>query len=176
MKDFWRTDWFLGVVVIAIALFNRLNDLIPSLERKAYDPGVTATARTPSAPPAPRTDDPAQSVGGPAFAQFKGLLQEAEQTRNTDRKLADRFTRAGNVVPMQRAVGLALRDPELELHQPADILTYNPILQPEVVDMINKALNKQVDERFQSGDEMAAAIRAAASDTMIDTTTVDFNL
>src|SRR5262245_39242572 len=47
--DFWKSDWFLGVlVVIAIALFNRLSDLIPSLERKAYDLGVTATARTPS--------------------------------------------------------------------------------------------------------------------------------
>src|SRR5262245_39736319 len=47
--DFWRSDWFLGVVVvIVIALFNRLSDLIPSLERKAYDLGVTATARAPS--------------------------------------------------------------------------------------------------------------------------------
>src|SRR6185295_4040873 len=49
MKNFWKTDWFLGVmVVIVIALFNRLSDLIPSLERKAYDLGVTATSRVPS--------------------------------------------------------------------------------------------------------------------------------
>src|SRR5262249_38660131 len=49
MKTFWKSDWFLGVVVVVvIALFNRLSDLIPSLERKAYDLGVTATARTPS--------------------------------------------------------------------------------------------------------------------------------
>jgi hypothetical protein len=59
---------------------------------------------------------------------------------------------------------------------PVDILTYNPSLPPAVVDVINKALAKQVDERFQSGDEMAAAIRAAASGTRIDTTTVDFHL
>ena len=46
---FWKSDWFLGVVIVlVIALFNRLNDLIPSLERKAYDLGVIATARTPS--------------------------------------------------------------------------------------------------------------------------------
>ena len=47
--DFWKADWFLGVVVVlAIVVFNRTSDLIPSLERKAYDLGVTATARTPS--------------------------------------------------------------------------------------------------------------------------------
>jgi len=32
--DFWKTDWFLGVaVVIAVALFARLSDLVPDLER-----------------------------------------------------------------------------------------------------------------------------------------------
>jgi eukaryotic-like serine/threonine-protein kinase len=47
--DFWKSDWFLGVVVVlAIVVFNRASDLIPSLERKAYDLGVTATSRTPS--------------------------------------------------------------------------------------------------------------------------------
>ena len=47
--DFWKTDWFLGVaVVIAVALFNRFSDLVPSLERKAYDLGVNATTRAPS--------------------------------------------------------------------------------------------------------------------------------
>ena len=46
---FWKSDWFLGVIIVlVIALFNRLNDLIPSLERKAYDLGVIATARAPS--------------------------------------------------------------------------------------------------------------------------------
>ena len=45
---FWKTDWFLGVaVVILVALFSRASDLIPSLERKAYDLGVVATSRTP---------------------------------------------------------------------------------------------------------------------------------
>ncbi|MEO7726076.1 MAG: serine/threonine-protein kinase [Burkholderiales bacterium] len=46
---FWKSDWFLGLaVVLAIVLFNRVSDLIPSLERKAYDLGVIATSRTPS--------------------------------------------------------------------------------------------------------------------------------
>ena len=48
-SGFWKSDWFLGViVVVVVALFARLSDLIPSLERKAYDLGVTATSRTPS--------------------------------------------------------------------------------------------------------------------------------
>src|SRR6185295_12142116 len=46
--DFWRSDWFLGViVVVVVAVFARTSDLIPSLERKAYDVGVIATSRTP---------------------------------------------------------------------------------------------------------------------------------
>ena len=46
---FWKTDWFLGIAVaIAVILFNNLSDLVPSLERKAYDLGVIATSRTPS--------------------------------------------------------------------------------------------------------------------------------
>jgi len=45
---FWKTDWFLGVVVVVcIVLFNRASDLVPSLERKAYDLGVVAASRTP---------------------------------------------------------------------------------------------------------------------------------
>ena len=41
-----------------------------------------------------------------------------------------------------------------------DILTVNPNLPPELVDVINKALSKQPETRFQTGDEMARAIRA----------------
>src|SRR5689334_9234508 len=47
-KDFWKSDWFLGVIVaLVVALFWR-SDLIKSLERKAYDLGVLATSRAPS--------------------------------------------------------------------------------------------------------------------------------
>ena len=46
--DFWRSDWFLGLLValVVLALWDR--DLVQSLERKAYDLGVQATSRTPS--------------------------------------------------------------------------------------------------------------------------------
>ena len=176
---FWKTDWFLGVVVVVcIVLLNRASDLIPSLERKAYDLGVVATSRTPldkiaviaideqslanlgrwpwsrevlakmtdslsaakakviaytvlfsepqtdpgytyvtklldltgagapaSAAPAERAAAPGPSapVAAPAadeLTQIRALLKEAEQALNTDRRLADSFARAGNVVPM----------------------------------------------------------------------------
>ncbi|HKQ28442.1 MAG TPA: serine/threonine-protein kinase [Burkholderiales bacterium] len=46
---FWRSDWFLGAVVVAaVLLFSRFNDLIPSIERKAYDFGLQASAHRPS--------------------------------------------------------------------------------------------------------------------------------
>ncbi|MBI2510272.1 MAG: CHASE2 domain-containing protein, partial [Betaproteobacteria bacterium] len=46
--DFWRSDWFLGVVVALVLLVFSGGDLIQSLERKAYDMGVAASSRTPS--------------------------------------------------------------------------------------------------------------------------------
>ncbi len=190
---FWKTDWFLGaVVVVLVVLFSRLSDLIPSLERKAYDLGMVATSRTPldriaviaideqslanlgrwpwsrevlakmtdnlsaakakviaytvlfsepqldpgynyvtkllqmagagapaeattapnptAAPPtagaAPANGTPANEAPAPPaaasgpLAPFIGLLQEAEHKLNTDRSLAESFSRAGNVVPM----------------------------------------------------------------------------
>ena len=46
---FWKADWFLGlIIVIVVLVFNRVSDLIPSLERKAYDLGVKATSKIPS--------------------------------------------------------------------------------------------------------------------------------
>jgi serine/threonine-protein kinase len=46
---------------------------------------------------------------------------------------------------------------------PIDILGLNPALPECVVEIINKALAKQVAERYQSGDEFAQAIRACAA-------------
>ena len=48
-SGFWKSDWFLGaMVVVAVLLFSRLSETIPSLERAAYDFGVQATSREPS--------------------------------------------------------------------------------------------------------------------------------
>src|SRR6185295_14263914 len=157
---FWKTDWFLGaVVVLAVIGFNRFSDLLPSLERKAYDLGVQATSRTASDKiaviaiddtsianigrwpwsrevHAKMTDllaaakakvivntvffseaqvDPGYAyvtklldiAGKPAEGQTEPsaqmqpivqLLKEAEVALNTDRKLAESYTKAGNVV------------------------------------------------------------------------------
>ncbi|MBI2296334.1 MAG: CHASE2 domain-containing protein [Betaproteobacteria bacterium] len=179
--DFWRSDWFLGVVVAVVLLGFSGGDLIQSLERKAYDLGLQAATRAPSDRIAviaiddqsianigrwpwsrevhakmtdilagakakviasstfffePQIDsglayvnrlleiynrnvprpplDP--GVGAPAgsasseLAQFGTVLAEAEQALNTDRKLAESFKRAGNVLlPM---VFQALAEPQ----------------------------------------------------------------
>ncbi|HEY5897916.1 MAG TPA: CHASE2 domain-containing protein, partial [Burkholderiales bacterium] len=48
-SGFWKADWFLGVVVVALfALFTSISDLVPGLERKAYDAGLQVAARSPS--------------------------------------------------------------------------------------------------------------------------------
>jgi serine/threonine-protein kinase len=45
---FWKSDWFLGLVVTLVLLVASGGDLIQSLERKAYDLGVRSASRTPS--------------------------------------------------------------------------------------------------------------------------------
>ena len=46
-NGFWKTDWFLGLLVTGVMLVGINSDLIRSLERKAYDLGVQASSRTP---------------------------------------------------------------------------------------------------------------------------------
>ena len=46
--DFWKSDWFFGVVVSIVVLILGNGELLQGLERKAYDMGVAATSRTPS--------------------------------------------------------------------------------------------------------------------------------
>jgi len=164
--DFWRADWFLGVVVALVVLALSGRDLIQSLERKAYDLGVQATTRIPSdkiaviaidkqsidnigrfpwsrevhakttdilaqanakvivntslffepqidpglayinklldvyksAPQAPPAGSGGVSAAPPELALIGTLLTEAEQALNTDRRLAESFKKAGNVL------------------------------------------------------------------------------
>ena len=46
---FWNSDWLPGVAVTLAMLFAGNSDLLQSLERKAYDMGVQASSRAPSA-------------------------------------------------------------------------------------------------------------------------------
>ena len=158
MKGFWKTDWFLGLMVALVLLAVSNRDLMQSLERKAYDLGVRAASRTPYDKIAviaiddqsianigrwpwsrevhakmtdlltnakakvigytvfffePQTDPGLVYIGklgqlyagskfkipdDPESAQFEQLLAEAEQNLNTDRKLAESFKKAGNVL------------------------------------------------------------------------------
>jgi serine/threonine-protein kinase len=172
---FWKTDWFLGtIVVLAVFLFSRFSDLIPSLERKAYDLGVQATSRSASDKiaviaiddtsianigrwpwsrevHAKMTDllagakakvivntvffSEAQVDPGYAYvtklldmpalkneppsaemAPVVALLKEAEQNLNTDRKLAESYSKAGNVLlPMLFQLGAPRGKPDRPL-------------------------------------------------------------
>jgi serine/threonine-protein kinase len=172
---FWKTDWFLGaVVVLAVLLFNRFSDLIPSLERKAYDLGVQATSRSASDKIAviaiddtsirnigrwpwsrevhakmtevlagakakvivntvffsePQVDAgygyitkllelPSAKNEPPSaeMAPVVSLLKEAEQQLNTDRRLADSYAKAGNVLlPILFELGQPLGKPDRPL-------------------------------------------------------------
>jgi serine/threonine-protein kinase len=172
---FWKTDWFLGaLVVLAVLAFNRFSDLIPSLERKAYDLGVQATSRSASDRIAVIAIDDtsianigrwpwsrevhakmtelltgakAKVIGNTVFfseaqvdpgyayvsklldlpaakaeplsaemAPVVALLKEAEQNLNTDRKLAESYAKAGNVVlPMLFTIGAPRGKPDRAL-------------------------------------------------------------
>jgi len=175
---FWKSDWFLGVAVtVAVVLLNLFSDLVPSLERKAYDLGVIATSRTPSDKvaviaideasirsigrwPWPRDvqanmidllatakvkvigstillseaqADPgyqvivqlqaaaakAMEAGGPAaeaLAPLAEKLKAAELALNTDRRLAESYAKAANVlVPLDFLIGRPLGKPDKPL-------------------------------------------------------------
>jgi serine/threonine-protein kinase len=46
--NFWKSDWFVGLLVSVVVLVLGGGSLLQSLERKAYDLGMGLTARTPS--------------------------------------------------------------------------------------------------------------------------------
>jgi len=79
-----------------------------------------AGAQTPAAPvetaAAPGPGAPVAAPAADELAQIRALLKEAEQALNTDRRLADSFARAGNVVPMTLFdIGTALGKPDKPL-------------------------------------------------------------
>jgi len=171
---FWKTDWFLGLVVALVFLFTGGTALISGLERTAYDWGVRGSSRTPSDKIAviaideqslanigrwpwsreilakmtdnlaaakakvigntvlfsePQLDPglayvnklleiyaklPSSGPGANStppdaaadWAQIGATLHEAEAALNTDRKLAESFSKAGNVLqPMLFTLG-----------------------------------------------------------------------
>jgi serine/threonine-protein kinase len=185
-SGFWKSDWFLGLVVVVLLFFAGGSDLLQSLERKAYDMGVQASSRTPSDKIAviaiddtsianigrwpwsrevhakmtdllagakakviantvflfePQIDPGYQYITKllelAAKAQPEGaetsptlaLLKEAETALNTDRRLAQSYARAGNVLlPMLFTIDIPRGKPDRPL---ADYVVKNAILGKE---------------------------------------------
>jgi serine/threonine-protein kinase len=173
---FWKSDWFLGLVVVVLMLFASGGDLMQSLERKAYDIGVQSSARAPSDRIAviaiddtsianigrwpwsrevharmsdllagakakvvantlflfePQIDpgylyitkllelaaraDPV-APQSPVQGEMIALLREAESALNTDRRLAESYARAGNVLlPMLFTIDIPRGKPDRAL-------------------------------------------------------------
>ena len=188
-SGFWKTDWFFGLVVALAILLVSHSDLLQSLERKAYDIGVTSSSRSPldriaiiaiddvsvanlgrwpwsrdihakmadilteakakvvgttvlftepqidpgyqyilklielaggtttaessAAPGAASASVAAPAVPAGELGRFLGVLREAEGALNPDRKLADSFERARNVLlPMLFTLGDPLGKPD----------------------------------------------------------------
>jgi serine/threonine-protein kinase len=180
-SGFWKSDWFLGLVVVVLMMFAGGSDLLQSLERKAYDMGVQASTRAPSDRVAviaiddvsianigrwpwsrevharmtdllagakakvvantvflfePQLDPGYQyitklldlaekSEAGAAPGQMLALLREAETALNTDRRLAESYTKAGNVLlPMLFTIDTPRGKPDRPL---ADFVVKNSI-------------------------------------------------
>src|SRR3990172_1518582 len=172
--DFWKKDWFLGLVVTLVLFAAGGTVLIQGLERTAYDWGVRASSRTPSDKvvviaiddasirnigrwpwsrevhakmtealanakakvignivffsepqvdagfgyisklleiygrlvPTPPEGAPPLPVVSAEIAQIGTMLREAKVSLNTDRKLAQSYGKAGNVLlPMLFELG-----------------------------------------------------------------------
>ncbi|HUF19770.1 MAG TPA: serine/threonine-protein kinase [Burkholderiales bacterium] len=171
---FWKTDWFLGLVVAVVLLFATNSYLIQSVERGAYDLGVRMSDRAPSDRVAVIAIDDqsianigrwpwsrdvhaqmiellaradAKVVGYASFFfepqvdaglayvhrlidlyhdlpepfqenlfEFAGVLSEAEDALNSDRKLAAAVAAAGNVaLPMLFQLGEPRGNPDRPL-------------------------------------------------------------
>ncbi len=180
-SGFWKSDWFLGLVVVVLMFVAGGSDLLQSLERKAYDMGVQASSRAPSDKIAviaiddtsianigrwpwsrevhakmtdllagakakviantvflfePQIDPGYQYIvkllalaaksetgGGPN--PMVALLKEAEAALNTDRRLAESYAKAGNVLlPMLFTIDFPRGKPDRPL---ADYVVKNAI-------------------------------------------------
>src|SRR6266545_325081 len=122
---FWKKDWFLGLgVVTLVLLVTGATKMIEGLaDAKAkvigytvffsesqLDPGLAYVNRLLETyrrivPPNADPGAPPRGVS-PELLQIGATLQEAESALNTDRKLAESFAKAGNVVlPMLFTLG-----------------------------------------------------------------------
>ena len=139
---FWTKDWFLGLAVAIVLAAFAGSDLVQSLERKAYDLGVRATDRTPSDRIAVVAIDDAsiQNIG-------RWPWPRDVHAKVTDMLNAGKAKLVGNLV--------FFTEPQLD---PG--LAYAR-LPPALVAFLDRAMAKEAEARFQTGEEFAQALRAS---------------
>jgi len=147
-KDFWKSNWVLGVIAaLAVAALSQA-DLVKSLERKAYDRGVRTSGRNPSeriavdAPPIAnfehwsRSSDPhAQLMQKPVAAQVKVITG----VRYVN-KLGEAYGLLGSAGQEQPAV-------------------FYPAPPNRALAILHQVPAKANEDRYRTGDEMAHAMR-----------------
>lgn len=132
---FWSTDWFLGLAVSLVFLFAGGSRLIEGLERSAYEWGVNATSRVPSDKVAVIAIDDVSIANIGCWPWPR-----------------DKLARIIDMLAGAKAKVIANE------HAP-DILKYNPSLPPAFVAFLDMAMAKEAEQRYQTGDEFAAALR-----------------
>jgi serine/threonine-protein kinase len=161
---FWTKDWFLGLAVAIVLFLLAGSDLIQSLERKAYDLGVRATDRG-----APSDRIAVVAIDDVSIQNIGRWPWPRDVHATVTDMLAAEYQKA---VPGPNAVeqgsplatiGQLLAEAESKIaHEPApDILQFNPKLRPPLVAVLDRAMAKESEARFQTGEEFAHALRAS---------------
>jgi len=171
--SFWKADWFLGLLVTVVMLIAARGNLIQSLERKAYDLGVKAASRTPSDRIAiiaiddagiARVTDSSRTKTGVVLGTPSYMSPEQLAGKKVEGRL-DLFSLGFTLYQMLSGSLPFTGDSMVQLmfkiaNEPhSDIRTVNPALPTCVAAVISKSLAKDPDYRYQTGEQMAKAIR-----------------
>src|SRR3989442_1398212 len=108
-SGFWKADWFLGVLVVALfALFNSMSDVVPGLERKAYDAALPPGPGACALPPPQRSERGGRGVADAKLRArdlgARGIRQRRRGARAPERRSGRRWRH-----PQRGTGGVALR-------------------------------------------------------------------
>lgn len=170
-KDFWKSNWFLGVIAaLAVASLSQA-DLVKSLERKAHDRGVRESSRNPSERVA--IDTPAiANLGRRSWVSdpHAQLIQKQAAAQAQASGMAV-FSLAPHIDPGMRCVNK--RGELCSLLGSAgkeQSAAFYPAPPNRVVAILHQVLPRTSQERYRSGQEMAHAIRErTGSMSIVDT-------
>ena len=142
-QDFWKSDWFLGVAVAVAVLVVSRTDLIQSLAREAYDLGLRGSDRVPSERIAVIAIDDSSIANIGRWPWPRDVHAKLMYTHNPKFRDLENRNKIAN-------------------EQPINPVRLNPALPDYLVGIINRALAKQTQERYATGDQMAKAVRECA--------------